>query len=151
VSKAIPTANAISLTNVETGHHMTTTTTTQPRAVTGRVAFAVLGALLLAVIAVEAITHSTGYWQIAAFGFAPDLALIYGAGRGLARGQLHPRAVWLYNTVHRFAGPIALAALAALGVVSVGFLIGALTWAFHVALDRSLGYGLRSSDGYQRP
>ena len=130
---------------------MITTTATQPRTMTGRIAFAVLGALLLASIPFEAITHSTGYWQIAAFGFAPDLALFYGAGRDLARGQIHPRAVGLYNTVHRFGGPIALAALAGLGVVSVGFLIGALTWAFHIALDRSLGYGLRSSDGYQRP
>jgi Domain of unknown function (DUF4260) len=58
-----------------------------------------------------------------------------------------PRAM----TVHRFWGPIALAALAALGVLSVGFLIGALTWAFHIALDRALGYGLRTRDGYQRP
>lgn len=130
---------------------MITTTATEPRAMTSRVAFAVLGALLLASIAAEAITHSTGYWQIVAFGLAPDLALVYGAGRGLARGQIHPRAVGLYNTVHRFWGPIALAALAALGVVSVGFFIGALTWAFHIALDRSLGYGLRSGDGYQRP
>jgi hypothetical protein len=133
---------------------MITTTTTQPRAMTGRVAFAVLAALLLALIAAEAIEHSTGYWQIAAFGFAPDLALFYGAGRGLAHGQIHPRAVGLYNIVHRFWGPIALAALAALatlGVLSVGFFIGALTWAFHVALDRALGYGLRTRDGYQRP
>jgi hypothetical protein len=56
-----------------------------------------------------------------------------------------------YSTVHRFWGPIALAALAARGVLSAGFLIGALTWAFHIALDRALGYGLRTRDGYQRP
>jgi hypothetical protein len=130
---------------------MITTTTTQPRAMTGRIAFAMLAALLLALIAAEAIKHSTGYWQIAAFGFAPDLALFYGAGRGLAPRQIHPRAVELYNTVHRFRGPIALATLAALGVLSVGFFIGALTWAFHIALDRALGYGLRTRDGYQRP
>jgi hypothetical protein len=85
------------------------TTTIQPRAMTGRVAFAVLGALLLALLAAEAIRHSTGYWQIAAFGFGPDLTL------------------------------------------SVGFFIGALTWGFHIALDRAVGYGLRTSDGYQRP
>jgi hypothetical protein len=129
---------------------MTTSTITQPRPMTGRVAFAVIGALLLALIVGETINHSTGYWQIAAFGFAPDLALFYGAGHDLARGQIHPRAVRLYNTVHRFWGPIALATLATLGVLSVGFFIGALTWAFHVALDRAVGYGLRTSDGYQR-
>lgn len=126
------------------------TTTTQPRVLTGRLAFAVLGALLLAVLAAEAIKHSTGYWQIVAFGFGPDLTLFFGVGRGLARGQIHPRAVALYNSAHRFWGPIALAALAALGVLSVGFFIGALTWGFHIALDRALGYGLRTNDGYQR-
>ena len=115
---------------------MIATTTTPPRAMTGRVAFATLAALLLASIAVAAIGHSTGYWQIAAFGFAPDLALFNGAGRGLAHGQIHPRAVGPYNTVHRFWGPFALAAVAALGVLSVAFFIGALTWAFHNALDR---------------
>lgn len=127
------------------------TTTAQPRAVTGRVAFAVLGALLLALLVAEAIRHSIGYWQIAAFGFAPDLALFFGVECGLASGQIHPRAVALYNSGHRLWGPIALAALAALGVLSVGFFIGALTWGFHIALDRALGYGLRSNDGYQRP
>jgi Domain of unknown function (DUF4260) len=151
VSTTIPTGNAFGLTNVKIGHDMITTTTTQPRAMTGRVAFAVLGALLLAAIAAEAITHSTGYWQIPAFGFGPDLTLFYGADRGLARGQIHPRAVEPYNIVHGFWGPLALAALAELGVLSVGFFIGALTWGLHIALDRALGYGLRSSDGYQRP
>jgi Domain of unknown function (DUF4260) len=130
---------------------MIVTTTTRPRAMTDRVAFAMLGALLLAWIAAEAITQSTGYGQIAAFGFGPDLALFYGATRGLAPGQIHPRAVGLYNIGHRFWGPIALAAFAGLGVLSVGFFIGALTWAFHIALDRALGYGLRTRDGYQRP
>jgi Domain of unknown function (DUF4260) len=59
--------------------------------------------------------------------------------------------VGLYNTAHRFQGPIALATLTTLGVLSVAFFIGALTWAFHIALDRALGYGLRTRDGYQRP
>lgn len=110
-----------------------------------------LATLLLASIAADAIGHSAGAWQIAAFGFGPDLALFFGAGGGLAHGQIHPRAVGLYNTVHRFWGPVALATVAALGVLSVGFFIGALTWALHIALDRALGYGLRTRDGYQRP
>ena len=31
-----------------------------------------------------------------------------------------------------------------------GYVIGALAWAFHVALDRTVGYGLRTSDGFRR-
>jgi hypothetical protein len=127
-----------------------TSITIEPRSATGRLTYATFAALLVAAMVVEAITHSS-YWQIAAFGIGPDLALLYGAGRDLAQGQLHPRAVGVYNLVHRFWGPLALGAAAALGIVPIGFLVGALTWAFHVALDRALGYGLRTRDGFQRP
>jgi uncharacterized protein DUF4260 len=127
-----------------------TTTTIEPRGATGRLAYATFAALVLAAIVAEAITHSS-YWQIAAFAIGPDLALLYGGGRDLAHGQLHPRAVGAYNLLHRFWGPLALGAAAALAIVPIGFLVGALTWTFHVALDRALGYGLRTHDGFQRP
>ena len=127
-----------------------TTTTIEPRSTTGRLAYATLAGLLLAAIAAEAITHSS-YWQIAAFGIGPDLALLCGGGGDLAQGQLHPRAVGAYNLVHRFYAPLALGAAAGLGIVPIGFLVGAFAWAFHVALDRALGYGLRTPDGFQRP
>lgn len=130
---------------------MTTATATQSRSAIGRSTYAGVGALLLIAIVLEAIKHATGYWQLAAFGLGPDLALFYGAGGGLAKGQLHPRAVGLYNLVHRFWGPLALAALASVGVLPLGYFLGALAWAFHVALDRALGYGLRTRDGFQRP
>ena len=128
-----------------------TATAIQPRGLAARAAYATLAALLLAAIVFEATEHGTGYWQIAVFGFGPDLALFYGAGNGLERGQLHPRAVGAYNLAHRFWGPLALATFALLGVISLGFLVGALAWAFHVAVDRALGYGLRTRDGFQRP
>jgi Domain of unknown function (DUF4260) len=115
-----------------------------------RGAYATLATLLLVAIAAEAITHGTGYWQIAAFGFAPDLTLFLGAGHGLAKGQLHPRAVSAYNLMHRLWGPAAMLAFAASGLLSIGFLIGALAWAFHIALDRTVGYGLRTPDGFRR-
>jgi hypothetical protein len=60
-------------------------------------------------------------------------------------------AVSAYNLVHRFWGPLALGVAAAFAIVPIGFLVGALTWAFRVALDRALGYGLRTRDGFQRP
>jgi hypothetical protein len=126
------------------------TTTIEPRSTTGRLAYATFAVLLLAAIVAESITHSS-CWQIAAFGIGPDLALLYGGGRDLAHGQIHPGAVGAYNLVHRFWGPLALGAAAALGFVPIGFLVGALTWTFHVALDRALGYGLRTRDGFQRP
>jgi hypothetical protein len=97
------------------------------------------------------VTHGTGYWQLAAFGFGPDIALLLGVGKGIEKGRLHPRAVLLYNLVHRFWGPLVLVALGAAGVVPQGYLVGGLAWGFHVALDRSVGYGLRTRDGYQRP
>jgi hypothetical protein len=131
---------------------MTTRTATalEPRGLVGRLTYATLGVLLLTAIVLEAAKHGTGYWQIAAFALGPDLALFYGAASGLAKGQLHPRAVGVYNLVHRFWGPLLLATLAGLHVFGLGFFIGALAWAFHVALDRALGYGLRTRDGFQR-
>jgi hypothetical protein len=94
--------------------------------------------------------HGTGIWQFFAFGALPDLALLLGAGRGLAPGQLHPRAVALYNALHRAWGPLLLAALVAAGVLGTGFLVGALAWGLHIAIDRVAGYGLRTPDGFQR-
>jgi hypothetical protein len=89
-----------------------------------------------------------GSWQLWAFAVGPDAALFYGFGSGLERGQLHPRAVPLYNALHRLAGP------AALGIASTwlgpAWLAGALAWAAHVFMDRALGYVLRTPDGLQR-
>jgi uncharacterized protein DUF4260 len=115
-----------------------------------RVAYAGLCALIVAVIVVELARRGGGYGQLAAFGLAPDLALVFGAGAGLAKGQLHPRAVTAYNLLHRFWGPAALATLTIAGVLPAAFVIGALAWTLHVALDRTVGYGLRTRDGFQR-
>jgi Domain of unknown function (DUF4260) len=105
---------------------------------------------LLAAAVLEMTKHGTGTLQFFAFGALPDLALLLGAGRGLAPGQLHPRAVGLYNALHRAWGPLLLASLAAAGVLGTGFLVGALAWALHIAIDRVAGYGLRTPDGFQR-
>src|SRR5262249_35658559 len=127
---------------------MTATIPTHTKA--KRAAYAGLAALLLASVVFEAVKHSTGYWQIAVFAVGTALPLLFGAGAGLERGQLHRRAVQPYNLVHRLWGPLALVVLAATGALEIGWLIGGLTWAFHIALDRSLGYGLRTPDGFQR-
>jgi hypothetical protein len=107
-----------------------------------RAAYAALAAALLTA-AVVVITRRGDLWQFFVFGAAPDLALFAGIGPNLAKEQLHPRAVPLYNALHRFAGPIVLAFVP-------GFLVGALAWGLHIAVDRTVGYGLRDSDGFQR-
>jgi hypothetical protein len=107
-------------------------------------------ALALVVELVGALAAHGGGWQAAGFGFGPDLALLLGAGAGLARGQLHPRAVPAYNAVHRIWGPVGLGAAVALGVLPAAWLAGALAWGVHVAVDRTCGYGLRTRDGFQR-
>jgi hypothetical protein len=114
-----------------------------------RLSYAAAAALLLAAIVVELARHGTGYWQFAAFGFGPDLALFYGIAANLEKGQLHPRAVGLYNLLHRYWLPLGLLAAASLGLVPLGY-VGGLAWAFHISIDRAVGYGLRTRDGFQR-
>jgi hypothetical protein len=121
------------------------------RSSTGRLAYATLTSLLLAAIFFEVVKHGTGYWQLAAFGFGPDLALFYGASGNLEKGQLHPRAVRVYNLVHRYWLPLGLMTLASFDLLPLGSFIGGLAWCFHISLDRAVGYGLRTRDGFQRP
>jgi Domain of unknown function (DUF4260) len=104
---------------------------------------------LFALIAYQLAEHGTGWWQFFAFGAGPDLALLLGIAPGLAPGQLHPRAVPLYNALHRFWGPAALLIAATAGPLGAGFIVGALAWGAHIALDRTVGYGLRTPDGFQ--
>src|SRR5258708_74545 len=111
---------------------MTVSTLTQPHRA-GRAGFAAFGALLLASAALEATTRDGVAWQIAAFGLGPDVALLLGAARGLARGQLRPRAVPVYNLLHRFPIPLALGGLAVAAVVPSGYIVGALAWGAHIA------------------
>ena len=124
-------------------------TASLPKGASRRLGYATLAVALLGAAIAEAVAHGTGYWQLGAFAMAPDLALFLGAGTGLAKGQLHPRAVGTYNLLHRFWGPLALIVVAGTGLLPLGYLIGGLIWAFHVAVDRSLGYGLRARDGFQ--
>jgi hypothetical protein len=117
-----------------------------------RAAYVVAAAVLI-LGAVRA--GGVGTWQFWVFLVAPDIALLVGAGRGLERGQLHPRAVPLYNSVHRLLGPaviafVALSAGAYLGAVTTMWLIAACAWGGHICVDRALGFGLRTREGFQR-
>ena len=114
-----------------------------------RIAYAALTAVLVAALAFEVAATDTSWWIVVVFLLGPDIALLLGIGSGLEKGQLHPRAVPLYNALHRYWGPAALA-LASL-VLPEGWLAAALAWALHVSVDRTVGYGLRTPDGFQRP
>jgi len=114
-----------------------------------RAAYFGLG-LLAAVLSIGVVlTQHAAWWQLVVFAIAPDLALLAGGGQGLERGQLHPRAVPLYNAVHRFWAPAVLAAVS-LALMDPAWLAGGLAWSAHIAFDRSLGFGLRTRDGFQR-
>lgn len=123
-------------------------TASLPRPMLRRAAYAALAAGLVACTVLEAISHGAG-WPAVAGALAPDLTLLAGGGKGLARGQLHPRAVPAYNAVHRFWGPVALMVVAALALPA-GWFVAGLAWASHVAVDRAVGYGLRDAQGFQR-
>lgn len=114
-----------------------------------RIAYAALGLIAIALgIAVIATQHAS-WWQFVMLAVAPDIALLYGASGDVARGQLHPRAVPLYNAVHRLLVPAILIAVAIL-LHANGWLAGGLAWVAHIAIDRSLGFGLRTAQGFQR-
>ena len=108
-------------------------------------------ALLVTAIAVY-LQVDAGWWVFPVFAVGPDLAFLAGIGQSgtLARGQMPSRAVPAYNALHRIWGPLALGLLAAVGVLPPALLVGALVWGFHIFLDRALGYGLRTPDGFQR-
>jgi uncharacterized protein DUF4260 len=113
-----------------------------------RIAYAALSAVLIAALALEVAASDTSWWLVVVFLLGPDVALLLGIGSGLEKGQLHPRAVPLYNALHRYWGPAALA-VASL-VLPEGWLAAALAWALHVSVDRTVGYGLRTPEGFQR-
>jgi hypothetical protein len=111
--------------------------------------YALLALLLGAVLIVLLITREARAWCLLAGALAPDATLFLGIAPGLAKGQIHPRAVPLYNALHRVLGPVVLAA-AALLWLGLPWLVAALAWGAHIALDRSLGIGLRTRDGFIR-
>ena len=99
-----------------------------------------LGAGLAALVfgGLEVANH--GPWALAGlitFAIAPDLTFLKGLGQAsqMQPGQLPPAAVPWYNAAHRPWVPLFAAGLG---------------WLAHIALDRAMGFGLRTTDGFQR-
>lgn len=100
----------------------------------------------LAITAVFVVAPGMWWFLLAAF-LAFDLSML-GYLRSTAAG-----AAW-YNAVHTYAWPAVLAAAALVAsvfapAVSTWFALIALAWAFHVGVDRMLGYGLKLPDAFQ--
>lgn len=96
---------------------------------------AVFAAALGAYVAVDG-----RLWLLLVLALAPDLAMLgYLAG---PRVGSH-----LYNAVHTYVAPLALAGVAL--VVAAPLITSvALVWAAHIGADRALGYGLKYPTGF---
>ena len=99
-----------------------------------------LEALLVLALALSAYQQLGASWlQFAVLFVGPDLALL-----GYVWG---PRTgAWSYNATHGYAGPLLLGLLAQW--VAPAYLPLALIWVAHIAMDRALGYGLKSAQGF---
>jgi hypothetical protein len=121
------------------------------RSVARRLPWLALGLFATAFAVFEVAKHGSGALALAiAFALAPDLAMLIGANRRFARGQLAPAAVPFYNALHRIWGPLALLIACTFWIDSAPLFTGGLAWLAHIGLDRSLGFGLRTPQGFQR-
>jgi hypothetical protein len=96
---------------------------------------------LIAVAAVVAFVQlDFAWWWLAVLFLAFDLSMV-----GYA---VSPRlGAWTYNLGHSYAAPAVLVAVG-WAADSRGALFLALVWAFHIAVDRLLGYGLKFTDRF---
>ncbi|TWD83212.1 uncharacterized protein DUF4260 [Kribbella amoyensis] len=102
------------------------------------------GAVALVALAAAVALYPDWWWVVFAAFLAFDLSML-----GYVRSTVIGATT--YNAVHNYAFP-ALAALAALvleGVPSTAAGVLACAWAFHVGVDRALGYGLKLPDSFQ--
>jgi hypothetical protein len=76
--------------------------------------------------------------------------MLAGIGQPINKGQLAPRAVPFYNALHSLIGPVLLLAAALALGWSPSWIGAALAWATHIMVDRTVGYGMRTPEGYQR-
>lgn len=128
-----------------------TSTTHSQRARLGvRPAYLVAGTALTALAIGLAVTWGTGVSSVLVFALLPDAAFLLAIGQPMQQGQLPARAVPAYNLMHHPATPALVLAAALTGVLGQYWLVAALSWGAHVAIDRGVGYGLRTRDGWQR-
>ena len=96
----------------------------------------------------QAGTLGVGLVPLLVFGIVPHLPVVLGIRQPHGPGQLARRAVPLFNTMHQPVLPLAVLALAAAGILSPFWFVGALAWLSHIVVDWGFGNGLRTKDGY---
>jgi len=114
-----------------------------------RIGYAAVGIAASALAIAAVVTQHASWWPLVVFAIAPDIAFLVGMSSQTARGQLHPRAVPLYNALHRYWAPAVLVVITFL-LRSPEWLAAGLAWIAHISIDRSLGFGLRTPEGFQR-
>ncbi len=98
------------------------------------------GAVIAAVCLVAAALSGDWPWLFVFF-LVFDVSML-GYLRGTKLGA------WFYNAGHTYIGAVAFGAVFVLvGAMWAGVL--ALAWAFHVGVDRALGYGLKFDDDFR--
>ena len=97
-------------------------------------------AAIAVVAAVAFVDGGFAWWWLVALFLIFDLSMV-----GYVR---NPRVgAWTYNVVHSYFAPAALGVVALVdGARWAAFL--ALVWAFHIAVDRFVGYGLKFQDHF---
>ena len=133
-----------------------------------RLVWLAFGAALIGFAIYEVVVHDLGPLPIVAFALLPDLTFLAGAGQPHQPGQLPPRAVPLYNLAHRPVVPVVLIVATLVVLVAIRLqasspenfgaarhvpliaYVAGIAWLAHIALDRALGFALRTPDGWQR-
>lgn len=104
------------------------------------------GAIALLALGAVVVVYSGWWWVIFAAFVLFDLSML-GYVRSTAVGATS------YNLIHNYAFPAAIGLTAFVthssfpGVSTVAGLL-ACAWAFHVGIDRALGYGLKMPDAF---
>ncbi|NNF03232.1 MAG: DUF4260 domain-containing protein [Rhodothermales bacterium] len=98
--------------------------------------------LVVLAVAVLSYAHLDGsWWMFALLFLAPDISF----GGYLAGPKV---GAVVYNLFHTYATPLATLAAGVLSGSSVCIQV-AIIWIAHIGLDRLLGYGLKSAEGFR--